>query len=865
MVCLWFSLSGQNPPNIIFIFCDDLNDLERPVMQQAITPNLDLLKTQGVNFSNAHSNAPVCAPSRASIFNGMLPSSSNFYGQNMNQVPWESTPGFDNAITIFEHFKSNGYDVYGTGKIFHKGATDVQLYTEYIDLISTHGPWPWNGLDTLPNGNPIPSGHSLMPVEFSGQLEGIAPLSDVPSFMDYTGWVQGNGPFLYENDSIRDLMTDEKATDVIIDLLNSNHESPFFITSGYYRPHLPYYAPKKYFDLYPIESIQIPENLPDDLEDVPTAMFNNNATGGNLGPEMYKGYVDLSVDSSDTNWWLKRHIQGYLACVSFIDDQIGRVLEALDNSQYAENTIMIVSSDHGLHLGEKFRHHKNSLWAPSTHIPLICKGPGVVSNETCDSPVSLIDIYPTLIDIAEIGNPMQNLDGHSLKPFFSNPTNGIWDGPDFVLSAVGAHEDLNNPSPIVNVNQHFSLLNDTYRFSLMSSGETELYDVSTDSMEYYNLSFDSNYQAIKNDLQLELINAIGLQEDQITQIDSLDALFYGNFEQGINGWSIQSWNGAMVDYSIEENDVFEGQRAFKASVQQVNPNSLRNAVAINSNIVLRQNETYRLSFSAKTIGDIGTLKVQLTKNGDPDFSEYYLESFEVGNSWTEYSFDFIFPGVSTVRNARLFLHFADVTDFIVDEVKIRRLTVPGCIEGNYPEVIDLEQTDMGIAYRLSWQPILGSGFCQVNGGELGGEQVTVTRRGSEQSFINIPKTDLLPGGDYQWRVRCGCKLNPLIIGPWSNYNYFTYADSSEVYNSKVPQGSIKIGVKPNPSIGGFFYLDADFAGIERATLFTSTGQLVRRDMLIGNSVLDCSEFPKGLYIVRFDYQGGSTFEKIIID
>jgi arylsulfatase A-like enzyme len=510
--------------NVLFIICDDLNDWVEGMggHPQTITPNIKKLAQSGIMFTNAHSNDPVCAPSRASLFTGIYPHSSGLYSFER----WMLNPILQNCKTIMEHFRDNGYLVLGTGKLLHHN--DTSLWDEFGNE-TDYGPYAfngdykegdyWNGLMAHPN---IPA-----PFRNAGALDGsFGPLSDIPevkpdeSNTGYTGWWKGIGPFHYEDENRRDLMPDEENAQWVVNKLKQielkDNGKPFFLAVGFIRPHTPLYAPKKYFDMFPLENIRLPEYMSNDLEDCADDLVNNN--GYPKGPRHYNWIKESYPVLEDG---LKRYVQAYLACIAFVDAQIGIVLNALENSPFKDNTVVILTSDHGYHLGEKDQIFKHTLWEESTRIPYIIKVPGEsIAGSSCDHPVSLIDIYPTLIDICGLNDlTIKNdrgkpVDGYSLRPFIRNPQETDWEGPEAALTAImsGIVTEGNN-IPMDVKDQHFSIRSREWRYTLTSGGGEELYDHTSDTHEWFNLAGEATYSEVKKKLRQDLLKMTGRTEE----------------------------------------------------------------------------------------------------------------------------------------------------------------------------------------------------------------------------------------------------------------------------------------------------------------------------------------------------------------
>ena len=491
-------IAQHDKPNIIIIISDDLNDSVEGMggHAQAQTPNINRLIDKGVQFVNAHANAAICAPSRASLWTGMYPSKTGFYGHNQQQNRWRSFPILEDAVTLMEYFASHDYKVYGSGKVFHNGHEDNSVFNQPLDGgPSSFGPYPWDGNSMHNWGKPIGMGHSSMPPNIrNSKWGGFSPLSDVPTVDGYTGWAkdwESPWDFHYQSENDRDFMPDEITSQWVSEKLSESHDKPFFIVAGMNRPHAPRYVPKQFFDLFPIEGITLPPYLEGDLEDTPTILWENSSRSNAL-PKFLR---DTELTEIGSDMWWKKWVQSYLASVAFVDHQVGVILDGLDNSAYANNTIVIFTADHGYHMGEKNHLAKTTIWEESTRVPFIFYAPGVsTAGGKVSHPISLIDLYPTLIDLASLpNNPNTNgnghiLDGYSIRPFLENPTSGTWDGPAVALNHL--HGEItpqdNIPSPISE--NHHSVRSERYRYTLTSDGAEELYDHLNDPNEWNNLA-----------------------------------------------------------------------------------------------------------------------------------------------------------------------------------------------------------------------------------------------------------------------------------------------------------------------------------------------------------------------------------------
>jgi arylsulfatase A-like enzyme len=490
----------EAPPNVVFLFLDDLNDwaLHPAGHPQALVPNIDELARQSISFTNAHVSVPVCGPSRKCLFSGLYPQTINDYFFDA----WAKSPALENCVPLPEHFRDKGYLVFGAGKLLHEGRGG-DFYTEYGPGVD-YGPHPWKGVgpaEFTPHPAQFEQWKDLLPVLDMHRDLNYGPLSNVPvvppdpdgEYPGSRGWHYKNGePFRYMSDDDRDPMPDEITTAYAMDVLSRKHEKPFFLAVGLVKTHTPLYAPQKYFDRFPIEEITLPPYLENDLEDCASLLQNRWEWG-------YTKFDALIGAGGEQAW--KEWVQAYLACAAFVDDQLGTILEALENSPYKDNTIIVFSSDHGYHIGEKDCVQKWHLWNESTRVPLIIKVPGSkTEGKTVQHPVSLLDLYPTLVDLCglpaephvPLGGP--SLDGFSLRPFLEDPSVSSWDGPPVCLTAIrDAGED-----------PHFSVCSDRYRYSFCSNGEEELYDHLKDPNEWTNLAGKEDFQEIASQLRAEM-------------------------------------------------------------------------------------------------------------------------------------------------------------------------------------------------------------------------------------------------------------------------------------------------------------------------------------------------------------------------
>jgi arylsulfatase A-like enzyme len=495
-------------PNVLLILCDDLNDYCGAFggHPQARTPNVDRLAREATVFTNAHSNTPVCSPSRNSMFCGV-------YSHRSGDFAW--TPHFEQPVlkhckTMMEYFRENGYHVMGSGKLLH--VNQQELWDEWGVDVNNYGPFSFDGENWV--------GHPSVPRPFRdiGAIDGsFAPLSDVPKFPDAKavihepGWTDGKGrPFKYVDEDNRDLCPDERhaqwAAKRIQELADSDSDKPFFMGVGFVRPHTPLHAPKKFFDMFPLDEIELEPIKENDAED---CHYLDIFPADSKGPRYFR---TLKESYPDIETGLRHFVQAYLACIAFVDEQIGVVMDALDKTRFKRNTVVVFTSDNGWQMGEKDYLFKNSPWEESTRIPLVVRAPGVARpGSRVDHPVSLIDVFPTLIDLcnlqgdvrkSEAGVPM---DGFSLRPFLRDGNTGRWNGPEGALSLVGNAHYLGRTEPL---EQSYSYRTKDWRYIRYSHGAEELYDHRNDPYEWHSLATDEKHAKQKNELKAQMMQLV---------------------------------------------------------------------------------------------------------------------------------------------------------------------------------------------------------------------------------------------------------------------------------------------------------------------------------------------------------------------
>ncbi|MCA9192893.1 MAG: sulfatase [Planctomycetales bacterium] len=421
-------------PNVLFLAIDDQNDWighlgGHPLAQ---TPHMDALAARGTTFLNAHCQAPLCNPSRTSLMLSLRPTTTGVYGL----APWFRTlPEWENRVSLPQHFKAHGYRTLTTGKVYHGGAGGPKQRQQEFDVWGSAG-----GIGAKPESKLIPP----------------TPMGN-HNLMDW-------GVFPHRDEDKGDYQV---ASWVIEQLQAAPREEPFFLAAGFFLPHVPCYTTQSWYDLYPNDDSVLPTILENDRDDTPRFSWYIH---WNL-PEPRLKWV------RENNQW-RNLVKSYLACTSFVDAQIGRILTTLEETGLAENTIVVIWGDHGWHLGEKGITGKNTLWNDGTRVPLIFAGPGVSAGGRCDQPAELLDIYPTLVDLCGL-SARSDLEGLSLVP-------QLRDASTFrERPAITSHNQGNH-----GIRSH------NWRYIRYADGTEELYDERTDPHEWHNLAGQPRYASI---------------------------------------------------------------------------------------------------------------------------------------------------------------------------------------------------------------------------------------------------------------------------------------------------------------------------------------------------------------------------------
>lgn len=425
-------------PNVLMISLDDLNDWVGPLggHRQVRTPHMDRLAARGVVFTNAHCQAPLCNPSRTSLLTGLRPGTTGVYALE----PWfRDDPKFKDHETLFQYVRRHGYRTMTCGKVFHDTYPPAAARRDggpEVDVWGTHG-----GFGRFPKSKLVntPAATPLMDW-------GAYPESDEECFdYDVASWA--------------------------VEQLKKRPAGPFFLAVGLRHPHVPCYAPAKWFEMYPQASLAMPPAREDDRADVPR----------------FASYLHWSLPEPRLKWLRENDqwrplVRAYLASVSFADAQVGRVLDALKESGLEDNTVVVLWSDHGWHLGEKGITGKNSLWERSTRVPLVFAGPGVGVGQACGRPAELLDVYPTLAELC--GLPAKDgIEGVSLGPLLTD-ANAPRDRPAITTHGPGNH----------------AVRTEGWRYIRYADGSEELYDVRVDPNEWTNLATVPEHAHVKGEL-----------------------------------------------------------------------------------------------------------------------------------------------------------------------------------------------------------------------------------------------------------------------------------------------------------------------------------------------------------------------------
>lgn len=436
-------------PDVLFIAIDDMNDWTtlfdpgNPIR----TPNLERLAQRGTFFTRAYCAAPGCNPSRTSIMTGLRPSTSGVYE---NGDPWRTM--LPEAVTLSQYFMQNGYAAKGAGKIFHHGRSGADdpnnpSFQEFFKMVRTRAPAR----------------------NYNGYRSPDDQDRDT-SQLDSSDWTEEHlSRTAFDWGEHTKKMIDLDTIEWVEARLDEEWEQPMFLAAGIFKPHLPFYAPPRTFERYPIDEAKMPPMPENDLDDV-------SEVARKMAHTEFFIYSNVTKQKPDAPGSIKRMVQSYQAAADFADQMVGRLIDKLDASGRAGNTIVVLWADHGYHLGDKESCVKFTLWEKANHVPFIIVAPGVTTPGTrVETPVSLVDIYPTLLELTGLP-PKPDNDGESLVPLLKNP-NAKREQPAVMTWQRGNH----------------AVRTERWRYIRYYDGSEELYDHTRDPWEWKNLAGDPEY------------------------------------------------------------------------------------------------------------------------------------------------------------------------------------------------------------------------------------------------------------------------------------------------------------------------------------------------------------------------------------
>ena len=417
-------------PNVLFISYDDMNHYVEFLGRHpdAVAPNLSRLAARSVVFERAYCQAPICNPSRASLMSGLRPSTTGVYH---NRNPLRYSPAGRDVVTLPQHFRAHGYEATGSGKVYHGKYPDPMSWDSY---------------------SPSPFAQSHPGPAYEGPLHG----------MEDMGNLEWGGIDVADEE-----MSDHRSVSDCIEHLQKPRHRPLFLTCGQTVTHLTWVTPQSTFERFDPASVQLPEVVDGDLDDV-------SPVGRRFANEGLQARM-----KSEGRW--ADAVAAYLACIHFADQQMGRLIEALDSSDRAQDTYIVFWADHGWHLGEKSHWRKSTLWEEATRVPLMMAGPGIEPGR-CSSPVGLIDIYPTLVELCGL-SAAPHLEGQSLVPLLEDPRRD-WERPALTTHRRGDH----------------AVRSQRWRYIRYHDGSEELYDHDADEMEWTNRAHEPALASVKEDL-----------------------------------------------------------------------------------------------------------------------------------------------------------------------------------------------------------------------------------------------------------------------------------------------------------------------------------------------------------------------------
>lgn len=471
LLLLWLAtttlqITASEPLNVLFISVDDMNcDLGAYGDPLVKTPNLDRLCKIGVRFDAAYCQQPLCGPSRASLMTGLRPDTLN-----MHTLKHELREKNPDVVTLGQLFRQQGYFSARSGKIYHYGNPSM------IGTDGNDDPLTWDAKD-----NPIGIDRSQQEkiTRYGAGQEKNKNLGISMAWWD---------PISEDTDH-----TDGKVASRVIKWINEKKDEPFFLAAGFFNPHCPYVAPRKYFDLYPMDKITIQDldSAKRDLLDVPEMAIQRDSRNW---PFYFK---DVTIDEA------RKCKQAYYATISFVDAQVGRLLDALEENQLLKKTVIVFWSDHGYFLGEKGLWYKRKAFERSARMPLIIAAPGFSKNRVSAKPVELLDLFPTLADLCGLEAP-NNLEGQSLRPLLTKPSSDAWKKP--AVTQIWHSKKA----------WGYSIRTERYRYTEWMEGRAgrELYDHQEDPEEIHNLADSASSQEQIQRLSAMLKPYVNLPSDK---------------------------------------------------------------------------------------------------------------------------------------------------------------------------------------------------------------------------------------------------------------------------------------------------------------------------------------------------------------
>jgi len=425
--------AAPSRPNVLLIVLDDQNAFagRRDLAPEPVSPNLERLSKRGVTFSNAQCAAPVCNPSRTAFLSGLRPSTSGIYDNSQDKLPQGHR--LERATALPTYFRQHGYKTVGGGKVFSSSVS------------SALGKRHW---DENLGGAEGSKGHDPLPPKDQIQVNSVGK-HDWAAFP-----------------SRRDQMEDWQLAGWAADYLEEKHEQPFFLACGIVKPHTPWFVPQRYFDLFPHQAITIADLADDEAAGLPKFIKD----------DLHKPNPAFVARRNEV-------IAAYLAACRYADDCVGRILAGLNQGPHRDNTIVVVCGDNGYQFGEKHSWSKGQLWEGSANVPLVIAGPGVKQGEVCTRPVNLLDLYPTLVELA--GLPEKSgIEGVSFRSLLETPTKA-WDRPSLTTAGFKNH----------------ALRSERWRYIRYADGSEELYDHQSDPLERNNLAAAAEHTAVKEQLR----------------------------------------------------------------------------------------------------------------------------------------------------------------------------------------------------------------------------------------------------------------------------------------------------------------------------------------------------------------------------